>query len=136
MNEKFEGILGKAWNEPRHFFFWLALAGALGFVAVCESAGPGHAALPVAVAVAGLAAGFVAGVAGFILAWIPPVRRLFSWLLRRKVLTLACLVTLVALVYAVEDWRGRHAWQAYKRGREAQGESFDLASLAPPAVPE
>ena len=74
-------------------------------------------------------------VPAFILAWIPPVRRLFSWLLRRRFLVLGCLVTLVALFYAVEDWRGRRAWQNFKREREAKGERFDLASFIPPPVP-
>ena len=78
---------------------------------------------------------FVVSIPAFILAWIPPVRRLFSWLLRRRFLVLGCLVTLVALFYAVEDWRGRRAWQNYKREREAKGERFDWASLAPPPVP-
>ena len=49
---------------------------------------------------------FLVSVPAFILAWIPPVRRLFSWLLRWRFLVLGCLVTLVALFYAVEDWRG------------------------------
>jgi hypothetical protein len=72
----------------------------------------------------------------FILAWIPPVRRLFSWLLRRRFLVLGCLVTLVALFYAMEDWRGQRAWQNYKRAWEAKGERFDMASLVPAPVPD
>ena len=78
---------------------------------------------------------FVVSFPAFILAWIPPVRRLFSWLLRRKLLALVCLATLVALFYAVEDWRGRRAWQNYKRAREAEGEWFDIASRVPAPVP-
>ena len=78
---------------------------------------------------------FLVSIPAFILAWIPPVRRLFSWLLRRRFLVLGCLVTLVALFYAVENWRGRRAWQSYKRAREAKGERFDLASFVPPPVP-
>ncbi|MCX6915647.1 MAG: hypothetical protein NT167_21815 [Verrucomicrobia bacterium] len=42
---------------------------------------------------------------------------------------------MAALFYAVEDWRGRQAWQSYKHAWEAKGERFDLASLAPPPVP-
>lgn len=38
--------------------------------------------------------------------------------------------------YAVEDWRGRHAWQSYKSEQEAKGERFDLASIIPPPVPD
>ena len=79
---------------------------------------------------------FLVSIPAFILAWIPPVRRLFSWLLRRRFLVLGCLVTLVALFYAIEDWRGRQAWQSYKRAWEAKGERFDLASFVPPPVPD
>jgi hypothetical protein len=78
---------------------------------------------------------FAVSVPAFILAWIPPARRLFSRLLQRRFLVLGGLVTLVALFYAVEDWRGRRAWQNYKRTWEAKGERFDLASFVPPPVP-
>jgi hypothetical protein len=55
---------------------------------------------------------------------------------RRAVFGLACLGTLVALAYAEENWRGRHAWQAYRQEWEAKGEKFTLAPLLPPAVPD
>jgi hypothetical protein len=42
---------------------------------------------------------------------------------------------MVALFYAAEDWRGRKAWQDFKREQEAKGERFDLASFIPPQVP-
>ncbi len=48
----------------------------------------------------------------------------------------AGLVTLVALAYAEENWRGRHAWQAHRQEWEAKGEQFGLVGLIPPAVPE
>ena len=34
MNDKFKGILYNAWNEPRHFFFWLMMLSLGGFAAV------------------------------------------------------------------------------------------------------
>ena len=49
---------------------------------------------------------------------------------------LASLVALVALFYAVEDWRGWHTWNQFKREWEAKGERFDRASVVPPAVPD
>jgi hypothetical protein len=138
MNAKLRTILHTAWNEPRHF---LLLAGHAQHLRVrCSIAGrrsPGRH--PNAVARVTSRSGcilcFVASIPAFILAWIPPVRRLFSWLLRRKLLALVCLATLVALFYAVEDWRGRRAWQNYKRAREAEGEWFDIASRVPAPVP-
>lgn len=48
----------------------------------------------------------------------------------------AGLVALLALVRTEEDWRGKHAWQEFKREQEALGVHFDTASLAPPEVPD
>ena len=47
-----------------------------------------------------------------------------------------CFVTLIALFYAEEDWRGWHAWQKFKHEWEAKGEQFDFASVVPPPVPD
>src|ERR1035437_1387094 len=140
MNDKLKGILYNAWNEPRHFFFWLmmlSIAGlgavVVGFVAVNSSlTGPMQALAFVAL---GCAVCFAISLPAFILAWIPPVRRLLARLLSRRFLVLGCMVTLVALFYAVEDWRGRRAWQSFKHEREAKGERFDVASFVPPPVP-
>lgn len=57
-------------------------------------------------------------------------------ILRRILITLAVLATLVAVFYAEEDWRGKRAWENYKRAAEARGERFDLASVVPAAVPD
>jgi hypothetical protein len=135
MNDKIRSILHTAWNEPRHFFFWLAMLSICGFVAAAGAAALLGTWQVLAFLALGCALCFAISIPAFILAWIPPVRRLFSWLLRWRFLALACLVTLVALFYAVEDWRGRHAWQDYKRAGEANGERYDWISLAPPAVP-
>ena len=56
--------------------------------------------------------------------------------LRRTLFGIACLVTLIAIIYAEEDWRGKHAWNKFKTEWEAKGEKFDLKSLAPPPVPD
>jgi hypothetical protein len=141
MNDKLKGILHNSWNEPRHFFFCLAVLSLCGFCAVAAGyvevntslEGP---TLLLAYLALGCILCFLVSVPAFILAWIPPVRRLLSWLLGRRFLVLACLVTLVALFYAVEDWRGRHAWQSFTREREAKGERFDIAGLVPPPVPK
>ena len=49
---------------------------------------------------------------------------------------LACFVTLIALFYAEEDWRGKHDWEKFKRAWEAKGEKFDPRSVVPPPVPD
>jgi hypothetical protein len=64
-------------------------------------------------------------------------RRLFSWRTARKVLfVFAALITLGALFFAEEHWRGSRAWANYKRDMEAKGERFDAARLIPPKVPD
>jgi hypothetical protein len=45
-------------------------------------------------------------------------------------------LSLLALLYAIEDWRGRRAWKAYVAACTAAGESLDPASLALTDVPE
>jgi hypothetical protein len=51
-------------------------------------------------------------------------------------LMVAGLVVLIGLFYAAEGWRGRHAWEQFKREWEAKGEKFDRASVVPAPVPE
>ncbi len=45
---------------------------------------------------------------------------------------LAALVTLIGLFFAEEDWRGKHAWETYRREAEARGVVFDFARFIPP----
>ena len=136
MNDKIRSLLHTAWNEPRHFFFWLAMLSVCGLAAAAGGAALVGTKLVLAFLALGCALCLAVSVPAFILAWIPPVRRLFSWVLRWRFVVLGCLVTLVALFYAVEDWRGRRAWQDYKHAGEAKGERFDLASFIPPPVPD
>jgi hypothetical protein len=57
-------------------------------------------------------------------------------ILRRFLFVLACLVTLIAILYAEEDWRGKRAWENFRHEWEAKGEKFDLQSFVPPSVPD
>ena len=60
----------------------------------------------------------------------------WRWRLLRWGLTgLAVLSTLAFILVTEENWRGRRAWENYRRAAEARGERFDLASLVPP-VPD
>jgi len=64
-------------------------------------------------------------------------RWLFGWrMLRRFLVTLAALVTLVALFYAEEGWRGKRAWENYRRQAEARGVEMDWHTFTPPPVPD
>ncbi len=55
---------------------------------------------------------------------------------RRVLFVVACLVTVIALAYAEEDWRGKHAWRKHQRQGEAKGEKFNFHALLPPPVPD
>ena len=57
-------------------------------------------------------------------------------IVRRLLITLAWVVTLAALFYAEEDWRGWHAWNQYRQQMEAQGVQFDYRTFIPKPVPE
>ena len=69
------------------------------------------------------------------------LRRLLRWffiwrILKRCLLGLAALLILVLLFCAEENWRGRRAWENYRREWEAKGGHFDFASFVPPPVPD
>jgi hypothetical protein len=55
---------------------------------------------------------------------------------KKTLLVLGGVALLIALFYAVEDWRGWRAWENFRHTWEAKGERFDLASVVPPAVPD
>ena len=57
-------------------------------------------------------------------------------ILRRSLIGLAILATLIAIFYAEEDWRGKRAWENYQREWEAKGEKFDWQAFVPPSVPD
>jgi len=57
-------------------------------------------------------------------------------ILRRILISLAILATLIALFYTEEDWRGKRDWENYKHKWEAKGEKFDWQAFVPPSVPD
>ncbi len=64
-------------------------------------------------------------------------RWLFSWRgIRRVLIVLAWMVTIIALWYGEENWRGRHAWNQYREATETRGESLDFAAYIPKPVPD
>jgi len=60
------------------------------------------------------------------------LKKLCRWTL----IGLTVLAVVVAVFYADENWRGKHAWETYRRAREAQGDSFEWSSVVPPPVPD
>ena len=64
------------------------------------------------------------------------IRWFFAWRhFRRMLFALVCLIALIILFYAEEDFRGWYAWHQFKHEWEAKGERFDFASFIPPPVP-
>src|SRR5665213_1209831 len=55
---------------------------------------------------------------------------------RQVVVILGGFALLLTIFYAVEDWRGKRAWENFKRKWEAKGERFDWQSVVPPRVPD
>jgi len=56
--------------------------------------------------------------------------------LRRLALVLVVLVTLGALVHAVENFRGQRAWNRYRQDAEARGLKLDYAAHIPAPIPD
>lgn len=80
-------------------------------------------------------------VLGLFVLFFTLLRRFFHWLfswriIKRCLIAFAYLAALIVLFYAEEDWRGKRAWENYKREWEAKGEKFDFASFIPPPVPD
>src|SRR5262245_13320544 len=68
-------------------------------------------------------------------------RRFLTWLFSGRTLRLflfgvAVVVTLIALFYAEETWRGRRAWTKYRQALEARGEQLDYEAFIPKPVPD
>ncbi|HEY5231974.1 MAG TPA: hypothetical protein VIK35_00370 [Verrucomicrobiae bacterium] len=93
---------------------------------------------------AGADAGLILSIAGILLVvslvlvvGVGLFRWLFCWRnFKRGLFGLACFITLIALFYAEEDWRGKHDWEKFKREWAAKGERFDWQSIVPPPVPD
>lgn len=65
---------------------------------------------------------------------VSPGRR--ARLLRRTAFVLAAGLTLIALFYRVENWRGQRAWERCQGELKAKGEQLDWASYVPARVPD
>lgn len=60
--------------------------------------------------------------------------RLKTWG-KRCLITLAALITLVALIFAVENWRARRGWVNMVETIERRGESLEWSNIIGPPVP-
>jgi fructose-specific component phosphotransferase system IIB-like protein len=76
----------------------------------------------------------------FLASSLPLVQRFSGWMfsgriLRRMLIGLAWLVTMIVLFYAEEDWRGRHAWNQCRQLLEAGGAHLDYQAFIPKPIP-
>ena len=55
---------------------------------------------------------------------------------QRSAFALACLATLIAAAYAIENYRGEKAWAHYRAEAEARGEKLDFKDFIPPPIPD
>lgn len=79
---------------------------------------------------------FIVSVIGLIFSAVPQTRWFSVWVLRRWFFCLAAFVTLTALFYAEEDWRGKRAWAETKAELQAMGLNQDWEDYIPPPVPD
>ena len=64
------------------------------------------------------------------------VRWLCRWRnLKRLAIGCGCLLLLLILLRVEENWRGKRAWDNFRREWEAKGEKFDFKAFVPPPVP-
>ncbi len=134
MDDKPKNIWKRSWKGRGAFFGRLVLATGLAFVVSLLGIiilDPWQWRADGSIVIVGTAGGAITALLFFFIRWL-----FCQHSLRRTFFGLACLITLIALFYAEEDWRGWHAWQTFKHKWEAKGEKFDLAGLAPPAVPD
>jgi hypothetical protein len=146
MDEKPKSIWKKSWKGPRAFLFWLLVVSIAAFVGAVTVTMTTFGSTPLFDRHRGLE-NFVGCTLVVMLVFIATVavafifygvvRWLFCWSnLKRTFFATVCLITLIALAYAEEDWRGWHAWNQFKHEWEAKGEKLDYANIIPPAVPD
>ena len=55
---------------------------------------------------------------------------------QRALFILACLVTIVFLLWQFENFRGRRAWEKHKAAALARGQVIEAKDLIPPPIPD
>jgi hypothetical protein len=136
MNDASKSFWPKFWAQPYRLFLLLMLVSALALFVFCTllSLGENWANPWLLRLFAGSALLFWLACLGLVLSSIPKTRFLAAWILRRWLFCAAVIVTLIALFYAEEDWRGKRAWEQCKRDSQAKGIELDWSKFIPPAV--
>jgi len=141
MEEPTKSFWWKFWGRPSRFFAWatfLSLLGWIGFAmnVLKDEASPSwndFNALAITLPVFAL---FILVLIGLIFSAVPRTRPSMSWVLRRWFFCTAALVTVIALFYAEENWRGQRAIERSRLELKAKGVVLDWDKFIPPAVPD
>lgn len=138
MNEEPKSAGKKSWLGLRWPCLWLIIFAASFFVilliALFQPHDPSNFNSLLALFYIFLLSAIIATV--LVIAWAC-LRWLCCWRnFKRFLFGAACLATLIALFYLEENWRGKHDWDSYKSGLEAQGQKFEFTDYLPPAVPD
>lgn len=141
MEEQTKSFWWKFWGRPVRFFLWVTLISILGWFVFGRYSDPVRRGsdwvnFRMFAVTFGFLLAAVLSVLGLILSAIPWTRPAMSWVLRRWFFCAAALITLIALFYAEEDWRGKRAWEQCKRGLETRGFEMDWAKHIPEPVPD
>ncbi|HKW28478.1 MAG TPA: hypothetical protein VJT54_04020 [Verrucomicrobiae bacterium] len=136
MNEEPKSIWKKSWKGPRGlFFFWLLILVAAFLVILVFGWLARIAASTTDLVLMAMTWAIVIAVAGFLI--VSFIRWLRHWRnFKRFLFGVACFVTLIALFYVEEDWRGKHDWGKFQHEWEARGVRFGAGSVIPAPVPD
>jgi hypothetical protein len=136
MNEKPESIWKKPWRSPKQALLRFALLfGAIFVIVGCISLFQSESGQTMDSVFLALVAALLISTIAFAGLWF--LRWICCWRnFRRFLFGVACLITLLALAYTIENIRGKYAWQKHRKEWEAKGEKFELADLLPPKVPD
>jgi len=127
------------WTKPltgkRKWLAWVALLGVGTLIITAIGLALGNHGPVGELVLASFLIALVMAVLGWLLVWF--IRWLCCWRnFRRFAFGVACFITLILLGYAVENWRGKRAWESHKREWIAKGEKFTIAELAPAPAPD
>ncbi|HEX4265483.1 MAG TPA: hypothetical protein VH597_14200 [Verrucomicrobiae bacterium] len=141
MDEQPETFWWKIWGRPRRTFAWLTILSLLGWIGSSVFINRAHRGadwndLGSGLAIAAFFVVFIFLMMGLVLSLIPRTRLWAGWILRRWFFCLAVFLTLVALFYVEENWRGWRALDRVNRELEARGIVLDWDKFIPPAVPD
>ncbi len=136
MNEKPTCIWTRPWSGPAKTLAWVAVLASVAFLVIwiCSLVLEPNLSWVERMLAATLGAVFLAGVIAGLITFF---RWVWCWRnFQRFLFGVACVATLIALVFAEENWRGHHAWQKHLREWEANGEPFTFDAVNPRAVPD